>query len=155
MYPEFKSEQARREALPVILSLPGSSRKTGLLHQAIKGLPLTEAMQMLNAHPDGITPMARTAVLNTAAKKSVQEVMAYHDTATGAERYSAARAVGDELLKKDPAAAVTWAQENLSGQTRVGIIRKAAGQMEKKDPAGAEAARALLPESLRPAATGK
>ncbi len=89
-------------------------------------------------------------LLREAATRSLDEVVAFHSTATGPERHAAARAVGDQLLKNDPAAAATWAQEHCSGNLRTSVLKKAAEHLQSKDPAAAAALRALLPESFRP-----
>jgi hypothetical protein len=91
---------------------------------------------------------ARRSIIRTAAKRSVEEVIAFHRTATGADRYAAAHAVGDVLVTKDPAAAVEWAKENMSGAIRNGIIATAAKALKSTDPAAAAAAEALLPEGF-------
>jgi len=135
--------------LPLIQRLPDCSQKHSILTSAVKGLPLSEAITAIGAGSDFATTSAKRIIFRSAASKSVEEVIAFHAEATGPDRYAAADGVGAALITKDPAAAVAWAQENLSGFARTNTIQKAAGNLESKDPAAAEAARALLPESYK------
>ena len=138
-----------QELLPLIQALPDCGAKAQLLRESLKGLPLSEALSHLDASPDYGTLMTRATLIRQAAKRSLEEAVAFHATATGPNRAYAALFIGHELLTKDPAAAVTWAQEHLSGSDRTATIRTAAKNLQSKDPAAAEAARALLPENQR------
>jgi hypothetical protein len=137
------------DLLPLIQSLPDCPVKMQLLRESLKGLPLAEALEQLEGASDYGTVMTRSSLIRMTAKKSLDDVRAFHATATGPNRARAAQFIGHELLGKDPAAAVTWAQENLYGSERTAVIKKAAENLQSKDPAAAEAARALLPENQR------
>ncbi len=137
------------ELLPLIQSLPDCPVKWQLLRESLKELPLAEALTHLEGDSGYGSVMTRSTLIRQAAKESLDDVMAFHATATGPDRAHAARFISDELLDKDPAAAVTWAQEHLYGSERRATIRKAAENLQSKDPAAAEAARALLPENQR------
>jgi hypothetical protein len=143
------SLEGRRDLVPLIQQLPDGFGKLQSLKDALKGVPLTEALATVGQAPDFSTTNARRGLLRAAAKTSLDEVIAFHQQATGSDRYAAALAVGDALLLKDPAAAIEWARANLSGSVRNGTINTAAKALQSQDPAAAEAARALLPESFK------
>lgn len=142
------SLNGRRELVPLIQQLPDGAAKFQSLTRALKDVPLTEALTGIGHLPEYSNLHARRSIIRTAAKRSVDEVIAFHRTATGADRYAAAHAVGDVLVTKDPAAAVEWAKENMSGAIRNGIISTAAKALKSTDPAAAAAAEALLPEGF-------
>jgi hypothetical protein len=145
-----KTLEKRRDLLPLIQQLPDSAAKFHALRNSLKEVPVAEALEAIGHSSEYSSMAARGSVLREAAKKSLEEVVAYHGQATGDNRYAAARAISDALLlKKDPAAAVVWARENLSGSYRTAVIKKAAEMLEKSDPAAAEAARALLPQKYK------
>lgn len=135
--------------LDLIQQLPGTATKRHMLVDALKTKPLAEAVTLLGEAGDAVSAIAGRTLLSGAAKKSVEDVIAFHAQALGATRYAAAQSVGRVLITKDPAAAITWAQENLSGFDRSYTIREAAQALQSKDPTAAAAARALLPESFR------
>jgi hypothetical protein len=147
-----ESLNGRRDLVPLIQQLPDSATKFHSLRNALKGVPLNEALAAVPHTPEESNTHVRRSLIRDAAKTSTEEVIAFHQQATGVDRYAAAQAVGDALLIKDPAAAVEWARANLSGEMRSAVIRKAAEDLQSKDPAAAEAARALFPESFKPAA---
>ena len=149
-YDDYKLGNKPAELLPLVQALPESPAKSRLLTAAIRDLPLSEAINSLGTVHDAATHMAQWTVLRETANRSVDEVIAFHATATGAARYAAARAVSHALIVNDPSAAAAWAQEHTSGSGRTSTIRKAAGNLASKDPTAAAALRALLPESFRP-----
>jgi len=140
------------ELLPLIQSIPDCPVKWQLLRESLEELPLAEALTHLEGDQGYGVVMTRSSLIRLAVKKSLDDVMAFHATATGPNRAFAAQFISHELLDKDPAAAVTWAQEHLYGSARTATIKRAAENLQAKDPAAAEAARALLPESYRPSA---
>ena len=154
--PHFSKKLENGAALlPLIRQLPDSAGKLHIFTRALSGLPVAEAMAALGDPTENSTENARSGILRNAAKLNVEEVIAWHAQATGRSRYIAAQVIGEVLITKDPAAALEWAKEHLSGFSRMNTIKKAAEALSSKDPAAAEAARALLPESFKPIAPGK
>jgi hypothetical protein len=151
--PVFISENVIPEnspqLLPAIRQLPDCDAKSKALYRAVAGMPLKEALSELGSPREQATIKAREVVLTMAAKKSLDEVKAFHQQASGSARYAAASAIADALKYTDPAAAVEWARVNLSGPAREQTIQAAVGELKSIDPEKAEAARALLPESYK------
>jgi hypothetical protein len=137
------------ELLPLIQSLPESACKMQLLRETLQGLPLAEALTHLDATPEYGTVMTRSTLIRRVAQRSLEEAITFHASASGPNRMLAARFISHELLSKAPGAAVTWAQDHLSGSERTATIKRAAENLEASDPAAAAAARALLPENQR------
>lgn len=152
MMPPFFSKDipGGQELLPLIQRLPESGAKFHLIKNALKGLPLTEAFRAMGGMSGYSTAFARNSLLRERAKTSLHEVIAFHSEASGGARHAAAHAVGDALVKTDPAAAVEWAKANLSGYLRTDTIKAAAKNLLEEDPAAAAAARVLLPENFGP-----
>jgi hypothetical protein len=136
--------------LPLVLALPESAAKSRALAPLLRHLPLAEAIGQLSPSMDYAATATRRRLLNEASANSLEAVIAFHGEAAGANRYDAARFIGEALVNKDPAAAAAWAQDHLSGDSRTSVLRKAADALKSKDPAAAEAVRALLPENYRP-----
>ena len=143
------------ELLPLIRRLPDCAGKNNLMAKALKGLPLAEAMAALGDVTEYSTASVRGAIFHHAVKKDVEEVIAWHANATGQVRNAAAQFIGGALVTKDPARALDWAKQHLSGNPRTVTIRRAAEALESIDPAAAAAARGLLPESFKPKAPRK
>jgi len=143
------------ELLPLIRRLPDCAGKNNLMTKALKTLPFAEAMSALGDVAEYSTAGVRGGILSQAVKKDVEEVIAWHANATGQARNVAAQFIGGALVTKDPAAALEWAKQHLSGSPRTTTIRRAAKALESTDPAAAAAARALLPESFKPKAPWK
>jgi hypothetical protein len=144
-----QSLDGRRDLVPLLQQLPDGFARFQCLKSALKGVPIAEALAAVPHSVEESNTYARRALLSEAAKAAVDDVIAFHQQAAGADRYAAAQVVGQVLVTKDPAAAVEWSRANLSGDMRNAIIRKAAENLQSKNPAAAEAARALLPESFR------
>ncbi len=147
--PPFSPESitGRKDLLPLLQQLPDSMGKIHMMRNALKGAPLSEVVATANNPAGNSSSNLRWILYREAAWSSLEEVMAYHDQATGRERFDSARAVATELLNRDPAAAIEWARANLSGPSLLNIVRGAAGRLKNTDPVAAAAALDTLPEN--------
>jgi hypothetical protein len=138
--------RGRADLIPLIQQFPESMHRQLALASALAGMPVAGALHALDEMNESTAQRTRTFLLRNATIANLQDVMDYHAQATGRLRDQAGRAIGQALVRKDPARAVQWAQENLSGSIRNDTIRDAFQRLQSKDPAAASAARALLPE---------
>lgn len=133
----------RRDLLPLIRQLHPNAGRTSMMEYALRGAPLSEAIQTFAGSTEYMDVSAFSRYLRN-AELPAAELMTAQQTATGPWKVKLAEAAAESLIQDDPAAAVTWIDDHLSGSRRNQFLEKLAEQ--KSDPEAAAAAQALLPE---------
>ena len=131
-------------------ALPTSMGKCGLIENLATDLPPDQAFALIledrNSNPGFGLPGIAQAMMQK-EPEAAQEWLAAHPDHPAATFLS--RQIADHLINTAPAEAVEWITSQLSGIRRTKALERAAGALQKTDPAADEAARNLLPGSFK------